>query len=87
MKRKYVSSLWMTFTLPSILCILLSASTRANLLVYYAFNEGAGDTVRDVSGNGNNAIMYNMNDSAWVAGKEDWFGTCLALDGEIRKYL
>jgi hypothetical protein len=71
----------MSFTLFSILCIMLSASARANLLVYYAFNEGAGDTVRDISGNGNNAIMYNMNDSAWAASKEDRFGTCLALDG------
>jgi hypothetical protein len=49
--------------------------------VYYAFNEGAGDTVRDISGNGNNAKMHNMNDSAWVASKEERFGTCLALDG------
>jgi len=81
MKRNYVSSSWMTFTLFSILCIMLSASARANLLVYYAFNEGAGDTVWDISGNGNNAIMYNMNDSAWIASKEERFGTCLALDG------
>jgi hypothetical protein len=68
----------MIFTLSSILCILLSASAQANLLVYYAFNEGAGDTVRDISGNGNNAKMHNMNDSAWVASKEERFGTPLA---------
>ena len=81
MRKKHISSLWMTLSLSSILCISLSVNAQANLLVYYAFNEGMGVTVRDVSGNGNNAIMYNMNDLAWVASKEDRFGSCLSLDG------
>ena len=61
-------------------------TARANLLVYYAFDEGSGVDVRDISGNGNNAIMHNMDDTSWVDGKEQMFGTCLALDG-IDDYL
>ncbi|MHC4330839.1 MAG: LamG domain-containing protein [Planctomycetota bacterium] len=81
MRRKQLSGFRISVILFTVVCPSLSASARANLLVYYAFNEGAGDTVRDMSGNGNDAKMHNMNDSAWVVSKEERFGTCLALDG------
>ena len=81
MRRKQLSRFRISVILFTVVCPSLSASARANLIVYYAFNEGAGDTVRDMSGNGNDAKMHNMNDSAWVVSKEERFGTCLALDG------
>jgi len=39
-----------------------------NLLVYWACDEGAGDTLKDSSGNGWNATI-NEGDSEWVDGK------------------
>jgi hypothetical protein len=86
MRRKQISALWISLILSAVLCMSLSMNARANLLVYYAFDEGSGVDVRDISGNGNNAIMHNMDDTAWVEGKEAKFGTCLALDG-IDDYL
>ena len=64
----------------------ISATAQESLLLYYPFNEGVGDRVRDVSGNENNAMMHNMDDTSWVDGKEPMFGTCLVLDG-IDDYL
>lgn len=81
MNKKQTSKLWMALAFSSVVYMAFSMTAHASLLVHYAFNEGAGDTVRDISDNGNNAKMHNMNDSAWVASKEERFGTCLALDG------
>jgi hypothetical protein len=86
MKRKQKSVLWLRLTLSLILLASISATAQETLLLHYSFNEGVGDRVRDVSGNENNAIMHNMDDTSWVDGKEGSFGTCLVLDG-IDDYL
>ena len=59
----------------------ISATAQESLLLRYSFDEGQGGLVLDLSGNENNAIMHNMDDTSWVAGKEGRFGTCLILDG------
>lgn len=46
------------------------------LVAAYDFDEGAGTTLTDRSGNGNDGTIYGTH--AWVAGKS---GTCLDFDG------
>ncbi len=86
MRRKQRSALWLSLSFSLILLASISATAQETLLLHYSFNEGVGDRVRDVSGNENNAIMHNMDDTSWVDGKEERFGTCLVLDG-INDYL
>ena len=86
MRRKQKSVLWLSLTLSLIPLASISVTAQEALLLRYPFNEGVGDRVRDVSGNENNAIMHNMDDTSWVDGKEPRFVTCLALDG-IDDYL
>ncbi len=86
MRRKQKSVLWLSLSLSLILLASISATAQEALLLHYSFNEGVGDRVRDVSGNENNAIMHNMDDTSWVDGKEGRFGACLVLDG-IDDYL
>ena len=86
MRRKQKSVLWLSLSLSLILLASISATAQEALLLHYSFNEGVGDRVRDVSGNENNAIMHNMDDTSWVDGKEGIFGACLVLDG-IDDYL
>ena len=86
MRRKQKSVLWLSLSLSLILLASISATAQEALLLHYSFNEGVGDRVRDVSGNENNAIMHNMDDTSWVDGKEGSFGACLVLDG-IDDYL
>ena len=76
----------MSLSLSLILLASISATAQEALVLHYSFNEGVGDRVRDVSGNENNAIMHNMDDTSWVDGKEGSFGACLVLDG-IDDYL
>jgi len=42
----------------------ISATAQESLLLRYSFDEGQGDLVLDVSGNENNAIMHNMDDTS-----------------------
>ena len=86
MRRKQKSVLWLSLTLSLILLASMSVTAQEALLLRYPFNEGVGDRVRDVSGNENNAIMHNMDDSSWVDSKEPRFGKALDLDG-IDDYL
>ena len=86
MRRKQKSVLWLSLSLSLILLASISATAQEALVLHYSFNEGVGDRVRDVSGNENNAIMHNMDDTSWVDGKEGSFGACLVLDG-IDDYL
>lgn len=86
MRRTQKSVLWLSLSLSLILLASISATAQEALLLHYSFNEGVGDRVRDVSGNENNAIMHNMDDTSWVDGKEGRFGACLVLDG-IDDYL
>jgi hypothetical protein len=83
-KQKYV--LWLSLTLSLILLASICVTAQEALLLRYPFDEGVGDRVRDVSGNENHAMMNNMDDSAWIAGKEPRFGKALDLDG-IDDYL
>ena len=53
------------------------ANSRARGLVgYWLMNEGGGNTVYDISGNGNHGTLNG--DTSWTAGK---YGSCLSFDG------
>jgi len=45
-------------------------------MAVWLFDEGAGDQIKDFTGNGNDGVL--MNGPAWVAGK---YGTAISLDG------
>jgi hypothetical protein len=42
--------------------------TENGLVMLWQFEEGAGLTVTDISGNGNNGTLQNMTDANWVSG-------------------
>ena len=48
------------------------------LLTWLPFEEGAGFTTADVSGNGNNGTLQNMLSTAWTPGQS---GSALSFDG------
>jgi sialidase-1 len=81
MRTKKVSVLWLGLTLSLILLASLSATAQEKLLLHYPFNEGQGFDVMDVSGNENHGTVINIDESAWIKGKEFRFGGCLELDG------
>ena len=53
------------------------AAGTEDLVLYYAFDEGSGETVEDLSGNGNNGTF--MTDIEWVEGK---IGKGVKLDSD-----
>ena len=53
-----------------------SASFTSNLVAYWKFDEGAGTTTADSSGNGNTGIL--TNGPLWTAGR---LGKALFFDG------
>ena len=62
------------------LCALLPTSViyaqKAGLILHLAFDEGEGDTAKDSSGNGNDAIVYGNPE--WVDGQ---FDKAIQFDG------
>ena len=50
------------------------------LVAYYDFEEGAGTTLLDKSGNNHHGTLVNMTSSDWVSGKSG-LGTALDFDG------
>ncbi len=72
------------FIVMFIATVLLTASFQVStaketdgMLVYFAFEDGAGETVTDLSGNGQDGILEG--DTAWTRGK---FGKGLNFGGE-----
>ena len=53
-----------------------AAQNGKDLVLYYAFDEGKGNTVKDLSGNGNDGTIHGAK---WVAGK---FGKALQFNGK-----
>ena len=64
----------LVFTLiAGLACVMLTSTAAAqNLVIYFNFDEGGGDTVTDGSGNGNNGAI--MGESEWTDGKEGFGG-------------
>jgi fibronectin type 3 domain-containing protein len=56
----------------------------SGLVAAYAFNEGSGTTVNDLSGNGNNGTLTN---ATWVAGKSASYGTALKFTGATNSFV
>jgi len=52
--------------------------SNANLVGYWPFNETSGTNAPDLSGNGNDGTLVNMEDADWAAGV---VGKCLSFDG------
>ena len=50
----------------------MAANASAGLVAYWAFNEGSGDAVFDLSGNGNDGTI---NGATWGEGKYDLAST------------
>jgi len=66
-----------TISLTSFVLVLsISTNTLADLVAYWAFDEGSGNDVYDVSGNDNNGTI---NGATWGVGK---FGTALQFNGQ-----
>ena len=66
------------FTYLLILLVLnLAASTSANLVAHWQFDETSGSIAHDASGNGNNGTL--KGDPQWVAGR---IGGAIQLDGD-----
>ncbi|OHB77133.1 MAG: hypothetical protein A2Z25_11740 [Planctomycetes bacterium RBG_16_55_9] len=61
----------------SVLCLLiLTETTKAELVGWWRFDEGSGTTAQDTSGHGNGGVLNG--DPQWVAGH---FGGALEFDG------
>ncbi|MBD3180659.1 hypothetical protein GF312_00100 [Candidatus Poribacteria bacterium] len=65
-----------------IIILLFSLSVKTDvdpdLLLYLDFNEGQGDTLKDLSGNGHDAVIHGKS-PVWEAGK---FGPAIYFNGE-----
>ena len=59
-----------------LLVLSLTASTSANLVAHWQFDETSGSVAHDASGNGNNGTL--KGDPQWVAGR---IGGAIQLDG------
>ncbi|MCH8218216.1 MAG: hypothetical protein IH892_15775, partial [Planctomycetes bacterium] len=58
-----------------VLAVLLPGTANAELVGYWAFDEGQGDIAKDGSGNGNDGVIVN---ATWEIGK---LGSALGFDG------
>ena len=67
--------LLLSILLSIFICSQAMAAKIDGLVLYLSFDEGAGDTVKDGSGNGNNG---NITKAKWVNGK---FSKALEFDG------
>jgi len=66
-----------TISLISFLFVMsISTNTLADLVAYWAFDEGSGNNIYDISGNDNNGTI---NGATWGVGK---FGTALQFNGQ-----
>jgi len=65
----------LSFLVSFILVLSLAGNASADLMAHWRFNEAAGDTVEDSSGNGNTGTI---EDAQWVGGKD---GAALQFDG------
>jgi hypothetical protein len=63
----------------SVLSVALTGTTKAELVGWWRFNEGSGDTATDSSGNDHHGTL--LGNPEWVAGP-DGFGGALAFDPE-----
>jgi hypothetical protein len=59
-----------------VITFIAQSSIAQNLVLYLPFDEGAGDTVKDLSGNGNNGTLKGAK---WVDGKSN---KAVSLDGK-----
>ena len=62
-----------------VLVVCLTSNASADLVLHWAFDESAGSTASDSSGNGNPGTLYKMDDTDWVKGH---FGNALSFDGD-----
>jgi hypothetical protein len=58
--------------------VLSALNVRSALVADWTFNEGAGTNVADVSGHGNNGVIYNLRTNTWTTGVT---GGAIYLDG------
>jgi hypothetical protein len=65
----------LSFLVSFILVLSMAGNVSADLMAHWRFNEAAGDTVEDSSGNGNTGTI---EDAQWVGGKD---GAALQFDG------
>lgn len=77
LKMKLYLKIFVVFTL---LCFCIGSQAMAakidGLVLYFSFNEGSGDTVKDASGNGNDGEI--VKGTKWVDGK---YGSGLEFGG------
>ena len=63
-----------------LLVLGLASSASADLMAYWKFDEGSGDTVEDLSGNANHGTIEN---AVWVGNAIS--GTALQFDGQTAR--
>lgn len=67
----------LSLAIASLLVCSFVGRADSSLVAYYSFEEGAGDTTEDKSGNNNTGTL--MNDPQWTDGK---YGEAISFDGE-----
>ena len=69
----------LSFLVSFVLVLSMAGNASADLMAHWRFNEAAGDTVEDSSGNGNTGTI---EDAQWVGGKD---GAALQFDGQTAR--
>ncbi len=69
----------LSFLVSFVLVLSMAGNASADLMAHWRFNEAAGDTVEDSSGNGNTGTIENAQ---WVGGKD---GAALQFDGQTAR--
>lgn len=70
------TTLIITLLLSSILITVPALSVEKGLVAYWGFNEGKGDTTKDLTGNGHDGKL--LGDPQWT--KDGYFGNALEFD-------
>lgn len=65
--RKFVLMVLVLAGLSLLICTIGRAANKENLVLYFPFDEGTGDTVKDMSANGNDGVIHGG--AKWVNGK------------------
>jgi hypothetical protein len=59
-------------------CVFFTQPIHGSMVGYWAFNEGAGTNIADLSGSGNNGTIVNIKTNTWTTGIS---GSALYFDG------
>lgn len=82
MTKSTAKTLTLMFVIVALVALPLSitsADLAEGLVVYFSFDQGKADVVKDLSGTGNNGIVHG--NPKWVQGPKKEFGRAIEFDG------